>query len=422
MGAIMRVSGRFAGSEGKSAVIVTIAVIFLSLVFVSPSFSQSREIVKTDDFEVKIGGYLKNLTTYTYSSERRGFDNYSKIRLKLEASWKKRIKATLHYEIAMLNGESIRDEATRVSASGDPDKFLDFYWGLNSDRYVVASHALDRAYLSFFTDYFSLMAGRQRIAWGVAHFISPTDLFNPFNPADIDKEERSGVDAVLGEIPLGDFSGLSLVFAPTRHIEDASYAFRIYTSFFDYDFGLMAGRFRDKEVFGFDFVGRIKDVAIYGEFAYFMEDRAKSYLIEDKFAPFGFSVQWTKDEYIRAVFGAEYVFPNTLSILIEYYYNGKGEANKDNYNFMAFVDGEDLSLGENYIFGNIGYEITPLLRGDLTVFYNIDDQSILFAPSAEYSVTENLYVKIGTQIGAGDLGSEYRLNPYLYFLQIRYYF
>jgi len=121
----MNVSSRFAGNGIKRAAIATALIIFLFLVFVPRSFSQSREIVKSDDFEVKIGGYLKNLTTYTYSSERRGFDNYSKIRLKLEATWKKRIKATLHYEIAMLNGESLKDEATRVSASGDPDEFLD---------------------------------------------------------------------------------------------------------------------------------------------------------------------------------------------------------------------------------------------------------------------------------------------------------
>lgn len=422
MGAVMKLTRGIPGGAAKTASIASTVVLFLLFVLVSSSFSQSREIVKTDDFEVKFGGYLKNLTTYTYSSEMRGIDNLSKVRLKLEASWKKRIKATLHYEIALISGESIKDEATREMTSGDPDELMDLYWGLNSDRYVVSSHTLDRAYLSFFTDYFSIMVGRQRIAWGVARFVSPTDLFNPFDPADVDKEEKLGVDALLCEIPLGDFSGLSLVFAPTKDMDDASYAFRIYTNFLDYDFGLMAGRFRDREVYGFDFAGQIWDVAIYGEFAYYMEDKTENYFIEDRFAPFGFSVQWTKKEYIRSVFGAEYVFPNTLSILLEYYYNGKGEANRENYNLVALADGEELTLGENYIFGSVGYEFTPLIRGDFTSFYNIDDQSALFSPSLEYSATENLYLKIGAQIGVGNMGSEYRLRPDLYYFQVRYYF
>ena len=266
------------------------------------------------------------------------------------------------------------------------------------------------------------MAGRQRIAWGVAKFISPTDLFNPFDPADIDKEERVGVDAILCEIPLGDFSGLSVVLAPTKNMDYASYAFRIYTNFFDYDFGLMAGRFKDREVYGFDFSGQIWDVGIYGEFAYYMEDDIESYLVEDSLAPFGFSVRWTKQEYIRAVFGAEYLFPNKISLLLEYYYNGKGEANRENYNFAALAEGKELTLGENYVFSSLGYDFTPLLRGDFTCFYNIDDQSALFSPSLEYSATENLYLKVGAQIGVGDMGSEYRLRPDLYYFQVRYYF
>ncbi|GEM_PF-1500120 len=411
-----------AGIGVKSVLIAPVLLMCIFFFSASPSFSQSREIVKTDDFEVKIGGYLKNLTTYTYSSEIRGVDGLSKVRLKLEASWKRKIKATLHYEIAMISGESLKDEATREKLSGDPDELFDLYWGLNSDRYVVAAHTLDRAYLSFFTDYFSVMVGRQRIAWGVARFISPTDLFNPFDPSDIDKEEKLGVDALLCEIPLGDFSGLSLVFAPTKNMDYASYAFRLYTNFLDYDFGLMAGRFKDREVYGFDFTGQIGDVAIYGEFAYNMEDDIDSYLIEDRFAPFGFSVRWTKGEYIRAVFGAEYVFSNTLSVLLEYYYNGKGEANRENYNFTALAEGKELTLGENYVFGSLGYELTPLVRGDFACFYNIDDQSALFSPSIEYSATENLYLKIGAQIGVGDMGSEYRLRPDLYYFQVRYYF
>jgi hypothetical protein len=411
-----------AGRAPKSASIVSALIVFLLLALAPPSFAQSREIVKTDDFEVKVGGYMKNLTTYTYSSEMRGVNSLSKVRLKLEASWKKRIKATLHYEIAMMEGESLKDEATRDGASGDPDELLDFYWGLNSDRYVVASHTLDRAYLSFFTDYFSVMIGRQRIAWGVARFISPTDLFNPFDPADIDKEEKVGVDALLVEVPLGDFSGLSLVLAPTKNMDYASYAFRIYANFFDYDFGLMTGRFKDREVYGFDFSGQVGEVAIFGEFAYNMEDDIDSYIVEDRFAPYGFSVRWTKQEYIRAVFGAEYVFPNTLSVLLEYYYNGKGEANRENYDFMALAEGRELTLGENYVFSSVGYEFTPLVRGDFTCLYNIDDQSALFSPSVEYSATENLYFKIGVQIGVGDMGSEYRLRPDLYYFQVRYYF
>jgi hypothetical protein len=404
---------------GKAVVFL---LLFLLVGAATPAFPQSKELFTTRDLKVTYGGYVKNLTTLTTYDNGERWDDLLTLRIKTEATFRDVAKLTLHYEISSLIGESLRVPAFRQSSLYDPDEFANLYWGIaDGDEYLV-THTLDRAYLTVYLNDLTLIVGRQRIAWGVARFISPLDQFNPFDPAAIDKEEKRGTDAVTAEIALNDVSGLSLVFAPTTDMDEASWAFRAYTNVSNYDFAVMAGRFKNREVFGFDFSGQVGSIAVWGECAAFMEDNRRFYFVEDPSSFFGFSEREAPREYLRAALGAQYIFPNTFSILVEYYYNGRGEFSKDNYDWLAQADGSELSLAQDYFFADLSYEITPLLTADLSTFYNVDDGSVMFAPSLEYSITEDLYVTVGAQIGAGEHMTEYEERPDLYYLQVRYYF
>ena len=156
----------------------------------------------------------------------------------------------------------IRDRYYRWGVTRDPDEFANLYWVLADSDDMVATHTLDRLYLSILADRFTLTMGRQRIAWGTARFISAVDLFNPFDPTAIDKEEKLGVDAAVADIPLGAFSGLTLVFAPDLLASEISYAARIYANLLDYDLALTAGRFVDRYAVGFDFAGQVWDLSL----------------------------------------------------------------------------------------------------------------------------------------------------------------
>ena len=407
----------------KRPVIYVLAVI-LALVLVPTARAQSRKVVKTDDLTVTAGGYIKSLTTYTYDRDtyNSSIDTSLRIRLKVEALYKRRFKAVVHYEIAGLWGESLNNPSYRWGVSRDPDEFLDLYWILSDSDDMVATHSLDRLYLSILADRFTLTLGRQRIAWGTARFISAVDLFNPFDPAAIDKEEKLGVDAAVLDVPLGAFSGLTLVFAPDLFAHEISYAARIYTNQFNYDLALTAGRFVNRYVLGFDFAGQVWDIALFGEIAYIMEDHTTIYPVADTDTFFGFRLDETNNDYFRGSIGAEYVFENSFSVLIEYYYNGKGARDPQNYNLTNLITGEELSLGRHYLFSSFGYDIMPLLRGDVAVYFSLTDFSVLISPSLEYSITENLYLNAGAQLGVGDDGDEYEMRSDLYYIQLRYYF
>jgi hypothetical protein len=398
---------------------VTVALLLLAC---PAAFSQTRELIKTDEVTVTWGGYVKSLTTLSAADDRQQWDGSLRLRIKTEATYRDFLTLTLHYEIASVFGESFSNPAYRSAALRDPDRFANLSWPIADGSDYVVSHTLDRAYLTIRAKRLTFLVGRQRIAWGAARFISPLDLFNPFDPTAVDKEEKRGTDALVTEVSLGQFTGMSMVFAPTLFMDDASYAARFYTNLFDYDFSIMAGRFSDREVYGLDFSGQVGSVAVWGEAAWYIEDDAARYAVADPSSPFGFSLRESRRQYLRAALGAQYVFPNTLSFLVEYYYNGKGESRKDYYNWEAVLDGSEPVLAQNYLFSTVGYEITPLLAGTFSTLYNIDDGSVLLAPSVDYSLTENLYLTLGAQVGLGQSKTEYGARPEVYYLQMRYYF
>ena len=87
--------------------------------------------------------------------------------------------------------------------------------------------------------------GRQAIGWGVAYFWPTLDLFSPFSPERIDRDYKSGVDAVRATIALSAYSELQLVGAvlgPSPR-EDGAAGALLRLGLGPLDLGLMGGKF-----------------------------------------------------------------------------------------------------------------------------------------------------------------------------------
>ncbi len=87
-------------------------------------------------------------------------------------------------------------------------------------------HEIDRANAQVHVRRADLTIGRQAIGWGRGVMFTSVDLFAPFSPLEVDREWRSGVDAVRADIKLTDRSSIDLVGAfgghagstrPSRH-------------------------------------------------------------------------------------------------------------------------------------------------------------------------------------------------------------
>ena len=75
---------------------------------------------------------------------------------------------------------------------------------------------LDRLFARYFTRAGHVDAGKQFVNWGVGHAFSPTDVFNPPDPADPGRM-RPGITALVWEHSVGPLDYWSLVAAEGKY-------------------------------------------------------------------------------------------------------------------------------------------------------------------------------------------------------------
>ncbi len=226
------------------------------------------------------------------------------------------------------------------------------------------------------------------------------DILNPFNPLQLERQERQGIDAILVDWNYGALSRLSAVYAKQRSGD--SRAMRWRSNVTGTDISLMVGEFRDNSVGGLDFAGQIENIGIRGEMT-----------VTDTTAG---------DTYVQGVIGFDYTFPSTLSFNVEAYYNGQGNSDTLDYDFSRLLTGEIQSLAKHYLGGYVSYDITPLLQSRNYLILNLDDSSMFLAPSLVYSISDNTEAVAGIQVYEGNSGSEFGSLENIYYLQVQRYF
>lgn len=279
------------------------------------------------------------------------------------------------------------------------------YWGLDDDYLNRSSirmrQRVYRSLVSITAGNTKLSLGRQRIAWGSGRLWNPTDLLNPYNPTQLEFQERVGVDAALFDYSFGALSHLSAVYAPQRDASD-SRAVRFSMNAWLTDLAAVVGQFRGWDVVGAEFAGRLADAGIHGEAAYTRTDESHT--------------------FTRAVLGFDYAFPNTLPIGAELYWNGQGAAHRHEYDFASLIAGRIQNVARRYVGGLVRYEITPLLRSENVFIWNADDSSRFIAPGLVYSLEANLDLGIGMQLYGGSDTSEYGRFENIYYASVQWFF
>lgn len=283
-------------------------------------------------------------------------------------------------------------EATLFDLSREIADHQDLFW----------RHNLYRFYLTYSKRELNLTVGRQRVAWGQARIWNPTDLFNPVSPLRIEREQRTGVDAVNIDYSFGPLAGLNIVYAPGNERTEGSAGARVRTNIRGYDLSIMTGEFREDKVMGLDFAGNIGDSGFRGEGV--------------------FTDQKEGRDFSRIVLSWDYNFQDSLYLLLEYLYNG-GNLGRDasHLNITAF-SGEIVTRNRNFLASGIGYDLTPLARFDLYSIYDIDGGSLFFNPGIRYNILRDLDWVAGAQIFSGDEGSEYGPFPDTYYTSLEWYF
>lgn len=299
----------------------------------------------------------------------------------------------------------------------------------DGDRHAVVQR-LDRLYVDYSGDKLVARFGRQAVSWGNGLIYNPVDFFNPFAPAGVDTEYKSGDDMLYGQYLRDNGDDWQFVYVVRRDAagrvssDVASTALKYHGFGLEREYDLLAAEHFDQFLLAAGGVVNIGEAVVRGDVM--AVDARHGW---EALAVASWSYSWDWSGY-------------NVSGVVEYFFNGFGlrEAQYSPEELAAATDlvdrlarGELFTLGRNYLAGSLLVELTPLVHLTPNLFVNLGDGSVLAQLVVQWDVAQDwqllgaLNAPLGPEgtefggleIGMGDL--TLAIGPSL-FAQIAWYF
>jgi len=276
--------------------------------------------------------------------------------------------------------------------SGDPDGTL-----------VV--NRLDRLYVGWTGERTVWRFGRQAVSWGNGLLFNPVDVFNPFDPAAVDTEYKTGDDMLYGQYLFAngdDLQGVAVVRRDPRsgevEADNSSLAFKYHGLVGMNEFDLLAAEHYGDTVLAAGGTLAIGGAVARGDLTWTRTDR---------------------DDVLSAVASLSYSWTwggKNVSGVLELHRNGFGQrggayapedlaANPDLLERLA--RGELYTLGRDYTGASLTIELTPLFQLSPNLFVNLGDPSALAQLVARWDLRQDLLLLGALNLPVGPAGSEY---------------
>ncbi len=316
------------------------------------------------------------------------------------------------YQAFVLAGDRVRlarqfdlaQGRATIGVLDDSRRGLDLTHVVHERSDVSALHRLDRLSLSHSSTYTVVRLGRQALTWGGGLFFSPFDIVNPFDPAAVDTEYKTGDDMLYAQTLRANGDDVQFAWVVRRDpltsdidADEGTVAVKYHGIAGDSEYDLLIADNRDRATVGLGGNRSLGGAVLRADVV--LAD-AESLEVE-ALVNLSYSWMWRG----KNVSGA-----------IEYYYNGWGIGD-GNYGPAALaaqpelvqrIDrGETFTLGRNYLGAGMTVEMTPLFLLTPNLFANLDDPSALLQLLAQYSLGDNLTFLGALNVLLGPDGSEF---------------
>jgi hypothetical protein len=270
---------------------------------------------------------------------------------------------------------------------------------------TAALQRLDRLSVGFATDHLVMKFGRQAITWGNGLVFNVMDIFNPFDPAAVDKEYKTGDDMIYGQYLQSNGNDLQGVMVFRRNpitgaveSDQSSLAFKYHHMGASSEIDALASQH-----FGDTLVGAGVNLSIGG--GVWRGDLLVSSTDNGTIGSLvtSFSQSWT--------WGGK-----NVSGVAEYFYNGFGQTDgcyspvclADNPElYKRIARGELYNLGRHYLALSAMIEISPLFLLTPNIFVNITDPSAFVQLVFQNDLRENLLLWSAVNFPVGADGTEF---------------
>ncbi len=364
-----------------------------------------------EEYNFKINGYIKELFVFTKTDEYSEYmftvnhdkkknliANLNRIRLSPEFEYGDTLLMHVDYDNEIITGSYLKSkEFDLFWRHGDYNDLLDLSHEPHYSSDLYYRHKIHSAYMKLVISDLTLSLGRQQVRFGSGRLWNPLDILNPISPTEIEgPEEQKGTDALRLEYYLSEDTELSLVLNPARRYNDiekvsfdsTNIITRLKTTIGESDVALLSGKLIERYIAGGDLSAVLFDGMLTSGFIYSNPEKGKS--------------------YYQANAGYEYNFKNGIYFLIEYFYN----KNSLNYNeelrktyllsiffgmnddYYKKLSNQFLTFNQHYTGLVLGYDITPLLRGDAFFMYDYQGATLFASPSLKYNILQNMDISL----------------------------
>ena len=296
-------------------------------------------------------------------------DGAGELRLEFSA---KRDKWSLHADYQLI---AINSDFLAAGLPEDDSRLFDLTSVLNDSNKNALLHRLDRFWVGYAGEKTVVRFGRQALSWGNGLLYAPMDLVNPFDPATIDTEYKTGDDMLYMQYlrDSGDDVQGAVVFrrnAVTGDIEsdEATIALKYHGFAGENEFDVLVAESYGNTVVGAGYAQSVGGAIWRGDV-----------VVTDS----------SDDTYVEVVTNLSYSWvwgARNMSGAVEYYYDG---------------------FDRHYVAGSLAIEMSPLWMLTPTVLSNVNDPSGLLQVVTQYSLSDNMTFLGSLNIPLGANGTEF---------------
>jgi len=381
------------------------------LILTTATCVQSQTPNEAKPFKYRFGGFYRNLLTssHSYFTGDAYGDDLNRLRLNFDGAWRSSVQVHVEYDNEVHFGNLITEPDFDLVRQRQAASYLDLLHVVIDEKHAYWDTSLYRGTIAFRHGSNELIVGRERIAWGTAHFWSPADVFNPISPLQVEEDEREGVDAALLKLSLPVKLRWSVVYAPQDGLDRSTEAARLSTTMHNFDVSALGGRFAKDWLAGADFAGQWRGAGLRGEFTYTAR---------------GTSAQ---SDALRLTFGSDFAINNKWYVIGEYFYNqgqppGYVPGQPLNPSALLQYSNEIYTIQRHFLSAGARYSVTPLLNVQTYAVVDLAGPSVFFLPMATYNLTTNTDLSVGGQLFASSSTGEFNRVPNLFDLEFTVHF
>lgn len=344
-----------------------------------------------------LNGYIKDLQTVSFGNIKDVWQQDNVIHNRFDFRWYplKNLIFNLGLRNRLIYGDMVPYYEQNESLLNSGSEYFNLSKVISSGKSYLIHSTFDRANIDYTYKKWEFTLGRQRINWGQNLVWNPNDIFNAYSYFDFDYEERPGTDAVRIQYYLNSTSSAEIAYKPGKNIDETIAAGLYRFNKYNYDFQLLLGSMNTDYVAGAGWSGALGQVGFNGEISAFVphQNTALSGVV------------------VSASTGINYTFKNSLYTHVAYLFNSAGVWKPDSvsqlFSVLTPLSAKTLSPSRHSLFGELAYQFTPLIRGDVSSIVDIGDGSYFLAPFLTISVTNNISFLAGGQLFFGNNHSIY---------------